>query len=130
MKGWWPSSIPPNGTEHEVRPRADAMTGRSSVDMTRTWRAARSASRIWPTERHARRQRHINFAAPTEEQGECVRRPKDEHGLSSLARHCLGGLIAHHEALAVMSAPTIISYKRLIPGIIAGYWANWGSTTA
>ena len=25
-----------------------------------------------------------------------------------------------------MSAPTINSYRRLIPGIIAGYWANWG----
>ena len=49
-----------------------------------------------------------------------------EHGLSSLARQCLGGLLAHHEGLAAMSAPTINSYKRLMPGIIAGYWANWG----
>jgi glutamine synthetase len=28
--------------------------------------------------------------------------------------------------MAVMSAPLINSYKRLVPGIIAGYWANWG----
>ncbi|MFM8310797.1 MAG: glutamine synthetase, partial [Ilumatobacteraceae bacterium] len=27
---------------------------------------------------------------------------------------------------ALMSAPTVNSYKRLLPGIIAGYWANWG----
>jgi glutamine synthetase len=25
-----------------------------------------------------------------------------------------------------MCAPTVNSYRRLIPGIIAGYWANWG----
>jgi glutamine synthetase len=52
--------------------------------------------------------------------------PSGEHGLSSLARQCMGGLLAHHEALAAMSAPLVNSYKRLIPGIIAGYWANWG----
>ena len=49
-----------------------------------------------------------------------------EHGLSPLARQCLGGVIAHHEGMAAMSAPLVNSYKRLIPGIIAGYWANWG----
>ena len=31
--------------------------------------------------------------------------PKAEHGLSTLARQCLGGLIAHHEGMAAMSAP-------------------------
>ncbi len=49
-----------------------------------------------------------------------------EHGLSTVARQCLGGLIAHHEAVAGYSAPLTNSYKRLMPGLIAGYWANWG----
>jgi len=49
-----------------------------------------------------------------------------EHELSTLARNCLGGVIAHHEALVALSAPLINSYKRLQPGLIAGYWANWG----
>ena len=47
-------------------------------------------------------------------------------GLSSLARQALGGLIQHHEAVAGLTAPLINSYKRLMPGLIAGYWANWG----
>jgi glutamine synthetase len=52
--------------------------------------------------------------------------PSAEHGLSTLMRQCIGGLIAHHEGSAALSAPLINSYKRLVPGIIAGYWANWG----
>jgi glutamine synthetase len=28
--------------------------------------------------------------------------------------------------MTAMSAPLVNSYKRLVPGIIAGYWANWG----
>ena len=60
-------------------------------------------------------------AAPTRS---TTRRRAD--GLSTLARQCIGGLIAHHEAVAGLSAPLINSYKRLMPGLIAGYWANWG----
>lgn len=70
---------------------------------------------------------HVNFSlVPTGGGPNSFDDPDAEHGLSSLARQCLGGLIAHHEGLAAMSAPLVNSYKRLIPGIIAGYWANWG----
>jgi glutamine synthetase len=52
--------------------------------------------------------------------------PAKPEGLSSLARQAIGGLLQHHEAVAGLSAPLINSYKRLMPGLIAGYWANWG----
>ena len=55
----------------------------------------------------------------------CTTRPHP-HGLSTLARQAIGGLIEHHEAVAGLSAPLVNSYKRLMPGLIAGYWANWG----
>lgn len=70
---------------------------------------------------------HINMSLrPLESDANALDDPNGEHGLSTLARQCLGGLIAHHEALAAPSAPLVNSYKRLMPGIIAGYWANWG----
>ncbi len=70
---------------------------------------------------------HINLSlTPVHGGANAFDDPLAEHGLSPLARQCLGGVIAHHEGMAAMSAPLVNSYKRLIPGIIAGYWANWG----
>ena len=50
----------------------------------------------------------------------------DQHGISALSRHFIAGLLHHHEALAAFAAPTVNSYKRLTPGMLSGYWANWG----
>ncbi len=70
---------------------------------------------------------HVNFSLlPIDGGANSFDDPHAEHGISALARQCMGGLIAHHEAMAALSAPLVNSYKRLIPGIIAGYWANWG----
>jgi|AntAceMinimDraft_13_1070369.scaffolds.fasta_scaffold00526_3 glutamine synthetase len=49
-----------------------------------------------------------------------------ENGISDLTRHFIAGLLHHHEALAAFAAPTVNSYKRLTPGMLSGYWANWG----
>ena len=42
--------------------------------------------------------------------------PSDTHGLSSIGRHCLAGLLTHSPALAALHAPTVNSYKRLVIG--------------
>jgi glutamine synthetase len=49
-----------------------------------------------------------------------------DDGLSKFARHCIAGLLAHHEGMAALCAPTVNAYKRLRPGAMTGYWANWG----
>jgi glutamine synthetase len=48
------------------------------------------------------------------------------HGMSTTARHMVGGMLQHHEALSAICAPTVNAYKRLRAGQLAGYWANWG----
>lgn len=50
----------------------------------------------------------------------------DPDGISQLMKHFIAGLIDHHEALAAFAGPTVNSYKRLTPGMLSGYWANWG----
>jgi glutamine synthetase len=70
---------------------------------------------------------HINFSlVPVSGGANVFDDPDAEHGLSLLARQCLAGMIAHHEAASALSAPLVNSYKRLMPGLLAGYWANWG----
>lgn len=47
------------------------------------------------------------------------------HGLSRLAYHFLGGVLAHAPALAALAAPTVNSYKRLVVGrsLTGATWA-------
>ena len=65
---------------------------------------------------------HVNFSF-TDNQGQNAIAPAGE--LSDLAKHCMAGLIHHHEGLAALLATTINSYDRLSSGSMAGYWANW-----
>jgi glutamine synthetase len=65
---------------------------------------------------------HVNISF-SDQQSTNVIAPTGE--LSELARHCIAGLIEHHESLAGLLAVTVNSYERLNKGAMAGYWANW-----
>jgi glutamine synthetase len=69
---------------------------------------------------------HVNFSVL--DAGGCngFADQKAADGLSCLARQCIGGLLAHHEGMTALCVPTVNGYKRLRPGQLAGYWANWG----
>jgi len=51
--------------------------------------------------------------------------PKDEYRLSNLAYSFIAGQLAHARALAAVVAPTVNSYKRLVPGYEAPVYIGW-----
>jgi glutamine synthetase len=69
---------------------------------------------------------HVNFSMLDQHGENRFADAKADDGLSCLARQCIGGLIAHHSGMAALCVPTVNGYKRLRPGQLAGYWANWG----
>ena len=50
----------------------------------------------------------------------------DPARMNDLAKSCIGGWMAHHKALAGLVAPNALSYARLQPSSLSGYWCNWG----
>jgi len=52
--------------------------------------------------------------------------PSAANGLSRVARHYLGGLLALAPDLTALYAPTVNSYKRYVPGVWAPLSASWG----
>ncbi|WP_290901099.1 type I glutamate--ammonia ligase [Ferroglobus sp.] len=51
--------------------------------------------------------------------------PDDEFMLSQKARYYIGGLLEHAKALTALCAPTVNSYKRLVPGFEAPIYICW-----
>jgi glutamine synthetase len=51
--------------------------------------------------------------------------PKDDFHLSTIAYHFIAGQLAHARALAAVVAPTVNSYKRLVPGYEAPVYIGW-----
>jgi len=65
---------------------------------------------------------HVNFSF-ADQSGSNAIAPTGT--LSELAKHCMAGLIHHHQSLSGLLATTVNSYDRLSAGSMAGYWANW-----
>ena len=69
---------------------------------------------------------HVNMSFDDVHGNNALVDPAGEHGLSAMAYHCIAGLMAHHEGLAALCAPTVNAYKRLQVGTLSGVFANWG----
>lgn len=69
---------------------------------------------------------HVNFSMLDGAGDNVFADPADPDGISALARQSVAGLVEHHQAMAALCAPTVNAYRRLQPGEINGYWANWG----
>jgi len=54
--------------------------------------------------------------------------PDATYGLSELARTYMAGILAHARGMAAVLAPTVNSYKRLVPGYEAPTYITWGRT--
>ena len=50
----------------------------------------------------------------------------DKYKLSQTAKHFIAGQLKHARALAAVVAPTVNSYKRLVPGYEAPVYICWG----
>jgi glutamine synthetase len=69
---------------------------------------------------------HVNFSLVDESGTNVLVDPAADDLLSPLAKQCVAGLVAHHQGMTALCAPTVNAYRRLRPGELAGYWANWG----
>jgi glutamine synthetase len=54
--------------------------------------------------------------------------PANKYGLSDLARSYMAGTLAHARSMIAVLAPTVNSYKRLVPGYEAPTYITWGRT--
>jgi glutamine synthetase len=52
--------------------------------------------------------------------------PHDQFGLSKIGYHFIGGLLAHAPALVALTCASVNSYRRLLPGMWSGAFANYG----
>jgi glutamine synthetase len=51
--------------------------------------------------------------------------PKDEYGLSEVARQYIAGVLEHARGMIAVLAPLVNSYKRLVPGYEAPVYVGW-----
>lgn len=69
---------------------------------------------------------HVNFSLVDEHGNNALADATSDDNLSGLAKGCLAGLVKHHLGMTPLCCPTVNAYRRLMPGELNGYWANWG----
>ncbi len=69
---------------------------------------------------------HVNFSLLDDKGDNALADPSAPDGLSVLARQCIAGIVGDHVSMAALVAPTVNAYKRLRPGSLNGFYANWG----
>lgn len=69
---------------------------------------------------------HVHFSCRVPDGGALFDDPSGPDGLSRAARSAVAGILAHAPALAALLNPTVTSYKRLGPGTMAPWLADWG----
>jgi glutamine synthetase len=69
---------------------------------------------------------HVNLSFNDEDGNNVLGDDEADDGLSETARSVIAGMLQHHVGMTALLAPTVNAYKRLQPGSLCGYWANWG----
>jgi glutamine synthetase len=69
---------------------------------------------------------HVNLSFNDEAGENAMADIEAEDGLSDFSRSVIAGMLHHHVGMTALLAPTVNAYKRLQPGSLCGYWANWG----
>lgn len=69
---------------------------------------------------------HVNLSFDDQDGRNTLQDPDTDDGLSDMARSVMAGMLHHHVGMTALLAPTVNAYKRLQPGSMCGYWANWG----
>jgi glutamine synthetase len=69
---------------------------------------------------------HIHLSINNQENANAFATEQPREDLSPLTRHFIAGILEHAPALMAFLAPTINSYKRLMPDSLVPTAANWG----
>lgn len=69
---------------------------------------------------------HVNLSFRDSEGNNVLADEDADDGLSEVCRAAIAGMLHHHVGMTAVIAPTVNAYKRLQPGSLCGYWANWG----
>ncbi|HEX3589322.1 MAG TPA: glutamine synthetase family protein [Pseudonocardiaceae bacterium] len=69
---------------------------------------------------------HLHFSTVDDDGRSLFDDPSGEHGLSTVARSAIAGILAHAPALAALTNPTINSYKRFGRDTLAPWLVDWG----